>query len=67
VAIEMDDVIRLAAASSAVEFLPQSRQCGRAKDLDADQVAEFLHRFDQRQRTRPVIKGSRRLRPPGER
>jgi hypothetical protein len=36
VAIEMDDMIRLAATSSAVEFFPQSGQRGRAKHLDAD-------------------------------
>ena len=64
VAIEVDDLIRLAGAAGAVELLAQGGQRGRAEHVEADETAEFFHRLHQRQRARAVIDVARRRRPP---
>lgn len=55
VAVEVDDVVRLARAAGAVELLAQGRQRGRVEDVDLDQAGQRLHRLDQRQRARAVV------------
>ncbi len=55
VAVEVDDMIRLAGAPGAVEFLAQRRQRGRAEDVELDQAGQRFHRLDQRQRAGPMI------------
>ena len=55
VAIEVDDVIRLAVAAGAIELVAQGGQRGRAEHVDADEAAEVFHRLDQRQRAGAVI------------
>jgi hypothetical protein len=55
VAVEVDDVIRPAGATGAVELFAQCGQRGRIEHLDADKAAQRLHRLDQRQCTGAMI------------
>ncbi len=67
-AIEVDDVIRLALAPRAVELLAQCRQRRRAEHVNADESGQLLHGLDQRQRADAVIEVAARLvlRPRGD-
>src|SRR6185436_8085530 len=54
-AVEVNDVIRLACTTSAVELLTQRGQRGRVEHVDADEASQRFRRLDQWQRTGAVI------------
>ncbi len=68
VAVEVDDVIRLAGVPGAVELVAERRQRGRAEHVELDQAGQRFHRLDQRQRARAMIDVAARvvLRPCGD-
>ncbi len=55
VAVEVDHMVGLAAATGAVQLFTQSAECGRPEDVQLHQPAQGLHGADQPQGAGPVI------------